>query len=48
MNIPLNRSPITLRRISTRAIRLVAVHAVLFALAYFIAFYTRNDFSISS
>ena len=48
MNIPLNRSPITLRRISTRAIRLVAVHAVLFALAYFIAFYTRSDFSISS
>ncbi len=48
MNIPLNRSPITLRRISVRAIRLVAVHAVLFALAYFVAFYTRNDFSISS
>ncbi len=48
MNIPLNRSPITLRRISSRAIRLVAVHAVLFALAYFVAFYTRSDFSISS
>jgi FlaA1/EpsC-like NDP-sugar epimerase len=48
MNIPLNRSPITLRRISSRAIRLVAVHAVLFALAYFVAFYTRNDFAISS
>jgi FlaA1/EpsC-like NDP-sugar epimerase len=48
MNIPLNRSPITLRRISARAIRLVAVHAVLFALAYFVAFYTRSDFSISS
>ena len=48
MNIPLTRSPITLRRISARAIRLVAVHAVLFALAYFVAFYTRNDFAVSS
>ena len=48
MNIPLSRSPITLRRISARAIRLVAVHAVLFALAYFVAFYTVNDFAISS
>ena len=48
MNIPLNRSPITLRRISARAIRLVAVHAVLFAIAYFVAFYTVNDFAVSS
>ena len=47
MNIPFDKSPITLRRISGRAIRLVAVHAALFALAYFIAFYIRNDFSIS-
>ena len=48
MNIPLNRSPITLRRISARAIRLVAVHALLFAIAYFVAFYTVNDFAVSS
>jgi FlaA1/EpsC-like NDP-sugar epimerase len=48
MNIPINRSPIALRRISARAIRLVAVHAVLFATAYFVAFYTRNDFAFSN
>jgi FlaA1/EpsC-like NDP-sugar epimerase len=46
MNIPTAKSPITFRRINRRVIRLVLVHAVLFAAAYFLAWFTRNDFTI--
>jgi FlaA1/EpsC-like NDP-sugar epimerase len=46
MNIPTAQSPIVLRRINRRVIRLAAVHALLFAAAYFLAWFTRNDFSV--
>ena len=39
------RTP-NLRRLSRRAAVLLGVHAVVFAVAYFLAFYTRNDFTL--
>jgi FlaA1/EpsC-like NDP-sugar epimerase len=36
----------TLRRFSKRAATLLVVHAAVFATAYFVAFYTRNDFTL--
>ena len=46
MNIQATKSPITFRRINRRVIRLAAVHSLLFAAAYFLAWFTRNDFTI--
>jgi FlaA1/EpsC-like NDP-sugar epimerase len=45
MNIPLSQAAVSVRRLNTRAVRLLAVHAVVFAAALFVAFFTRNDFS---
>jgi FlaA1/EpsC-like NDP-sugar epimerase len=36
------------RRINRRAITLLALHAAIFAIAYFLAFFVRNDFKIES
>lgn len=45
MNLsPPSRRP-NLRRLSRRAAALLVVHAVVFAAAYFVAFFTRNDFA---
>ena len=46
MNIPTPKSPITFRRVNRRVIRLLLAHAALFAAAYFLAWFTRNDFSM--
>ena len=46
MNIETSKSPITFRRINRRVIRLAVVHALLFAAAYFLAWFTRNDFTM--
>jgi FlaA1/EpsC-like NDP-sugar epimerase len=46
MNIPLPKAAFSFRRLNTRALRLVAVHAAVFAFALFLAFFTRNDFTI--
>jgi FlaA1/EpsC-like NDP-sugar epimerase len=46
MNIQATKSPITFRRINQRVIRLAVVHALLFAAAYFFAWFTRNDFTV--
>jgi FlaA1/EpsC-like NDP-sugar epimerase len=46
MNLPFSKPTLALRRINSRAIRLLLVHAVIFALAYFLAFFTRNEFEV--
>ncbi|MGI9178193.1 MAG: hypothetical protein ACR2IT_10100, partial [Pirellulales bacterium] len=46
MNIPVPKTAISFRRLNTRSLRLVAVHAAIFATGFFLAFFTRNDFSI--
>ena len=46
MNIQATKSPITFRRINRRVIRLAFLHALLFAAAYFLAWFTRNDFTV--
>jgi FlaA1/EpsC-like NDP-sugar epimerase len=46
MNLPLFKNRPSLHRFSRRVIALIAVHAVVFAMAYFLAFYVRNDFTI--
>jgi FlaA1/EpsC-like NDP-sugar epimerase len=46
MNFPAPRMPF--RRINRRAITLLALHAAIFAIAYFLAFFVRNDFKIES
>ena len=46
MNIQASKSPITFRQINRRVIRLAFVHALLFAAAYFLAWFTRNDFTV--
>ena len=46
MNFPTPRMPF--RRINRRAITLLALHAAIFAIAYFLAFFVRNDFKIES
>ena len=45
MNLALSSHRPSFRRFSRRAAALLAVHAVVFAAAYFVAFFTRNDFS---
>jgi len=45
MNLALPTRGPNLRRFSRRAAALLAVHAVVFAAAYFVAFFTRNDFT---
>ena len=45
MNIAAPRMPFS--RINRRAIRLLLVHAAIFAIAYFLAFFIRNDFSFA-
>ena len=45
MNLALTTRRPNFRRFSRRAAALLAVHAVVFAAAYFVAFFTRNDFS---
>ena len=44
MNFSLSQSHPRLHRFSRRAAILLAVHALVFATAYFLAFFTRNDF----
>ena len=44
MNFPAPRMPF--RRINRRAITLLVVHAAIFAIAYFCAFFVRNDFKL--
>ena len=44
MNFSLSQSRPRLHRFSRRAAILLAVHALVFATAYFLAFFTRNDF----
>ena len=46
MNIPTPKSPITLRRVNRRVVRLALVHALLFAVAYFLAWFTLYDFKV--
>jgi len=48
MNLPLPARRPNLRRLSRRAAALLLVHAVVFAAAYFVAFFTRNDFAFDS
>ena len=48
MNIPLSKPTLAFRRVNARALRLLAVHAVIFAAALFLAFFTRSDFSVES
>jgi FlaA1/EpsC-like NDP-sugar epimerase len=45
MNLALTTRRPNFRRFSRRAAALLAVHAVVFAAAYFVAFFTRNDFT---
>ncbi len=45
MNLGTTNRSIGFRRINRRVIRLVLVHAVLFTAAYFLAWFTRNDFT---
>ncbi len=45
MNLLLPKNRTGLHRFSRRAISLIAVHAAVFATAYFLAFFTRSDFS---
>jgi FlaA1/EpsC-like NDP-sugar epimerase len=45
MNLLLPKNRPGLHRFSRRALSLIAVHAAVFATAYFLAFFTRNDFS---
>ena len=46
MNISTPKSSVAFRRINRRVIRLVLVHSVLFTAAYFLAWFTRNDFAL--
>ena len=48
MHLPFSSKAPTLRRFSKRAAILLAVHALVFGIAYFAAFFTRNDFTIDS
>jgi len=48
MNIPLPKSRPQFQRFSRRAAVLSLVHAAVFAAAYFLAFFTRNDFTFDS
>jgi FlaA1/EpsC-like NDP-sugar epimerase len=48
MNLPLPISHPSLHRFSRRALSLIAVHAAVFATAYFLAFFIRNDFVLDS
>ncbi|NDC63187.1 MAG: polysaccharide biosynthesis protein [Planctomycetia bacterium] len=46
--MPHDRAPhrVPLRRLSRKSAVLLAVHAAIFAIAFFLAFYTRNDFTV--
>jgi FlaA1/EpsC-like NDP-sugar epimerase len=46
MNIPFSKPTVAFRRVNARALRLLVVHAVIFAAALFLAFFTRSDFSV--
>ena len=48
MNLPLPARRPNLRRLSRRAAALLVVHAIVFAAAYFVAFFTRNDFAFDT
>jgi FlaA1/EpsC-like NDP-sugar epimerase len=48
MNVPFSKPIIALRRLNARAVRLLTVHAVIFAVALFLAFFTRSDFSVEA
>jgi FlaA1/EpsC-like NDP-sugar epimerase len=48
MNVPFAQPTIAFRRVNARSLRLLAVHAAIFAAALFIAFFTRSDFSVES
>ena len=47
MNIPAPKTQLTLRQMSRRALILLAAHAVIFAVALFLSFLIRNDFSFN-
>ncbi len=46
MNMPVPKSAIAFRTMSRRALVLLAVHAVVFFAAFFIAFFIRSDFTL--
>lgn len=46
MNIATPKTSVAFRRINRRVIRLLVAHVVLFTAAYFLAWFTRNDFTI--
>ncbi|MCE9630686.1 MAG: polysaccharide biosynthesis protein [Planctomycetia bacterium] len=46
MNLPAPKASIAFRSVSRRALVLLAVHAVVFAAAFFIAFFIRSDFTL--
>jgi len=48
MNLSLGDGKPKLRRFNTRVGILLAIHAAVFAIAYFIAFFTRNDFTVDA
>jgi FlaA1/EpsC-like NDP-sugar epimerase len=48
MNIPSSKPIVAFRRVNARAVRLLLVHAAIFAAALFLAFFTRSDFSIDT
>ena len=48
MNLSLPARRPNLRRLSRRAAALLVVHAIVFAAAYFVAFFTRNDFTFDN
>jgi FlaA1/EpsC-like NDP-sugar epimerase len=48
MNVPFAQPTIAFRRVNARALRLLAVHAAIFAAALFLAFFTRSDFAVEA
>jgi len=48
MNVPFAQPTIAFRRVNARSLRLLAVHAAIFAAALFLAFFTRSDFAVEA
>ncbi len=48
MNVSFSKPTVALRRVNSRALRLLAVHALIFAASLFLAFFTRSDFSVEA
>jgi FlaA1/EpsC-like NDP-sugar epimerase len=48
MNVPFSSPKVAIRKVNARALRLLSIHAAIFAIAFFLAYFVRTDFVIQS